>query len=408
MSDICFIKFKTMKKFTKIVLITNFISSLLIIIAFVAVIIMVLSGCSKVFMPKVNMKSSKIIALSGKQSIEIPQVYELVNIIFALSDNGKNNSELIDTTTDYYKRVIQYFGKFKNDPLVQKIANRIPKKLFGQSNINSVSLRLTSTNYEIDSNGKLYNTNMYQLIKAPFIMHTAKIVDELNDFIEKTKFIDFYNSEKNYYNTLISEQQKYGEYEKVIKWLSINFSVPLNQSQRILTSPLMGGNHFTIPFYQQNQNGHVLMFVSPPKKISKDSISFIRKSNIIGTFLTEVDENYVQPICNTKYKSLIEGAIVDPLNWSRMGKGDYDTKLSAFTEMYTHSLFVLYCYDNFPKAEFDSINKRKEERMVNYRKFIRFKEFNEALLELYKNKKTTEKAENLIPEITLWMKNQKL
>lgn len=397
-----------MKRFTKIVLIANFISSLIIILAFVAILIMLLSGCTKVFMPKVNMKSSKIIAMSGKQSVEIPQVYELVNIIFALSDYGKNNSELIDTTTDYYKRVIQHFGRFKNDPLVEKIAKKIPKKLFGQSNINTFSLRLTSTNYEIDSNGKLYNTNMYHLIKVPFIMHTEKIVDELNDFIERTKFIDFYNDEKIYYDTLISEQKKYGEYESVIKWLSANFSVPLNQSQRILTSPLMGGNHFTIPFYQQNQNGHVLMFVSPPKKTGNDSISFIKKSNIIGTFLTEVDENYVQPICNTKYKSLIEGSMVNPLNWSRMGKGDYDTKLSAFTEMYTHSLFVLYCYDNFPKAEFDSINRKKEDRMVNYRKFIRFKEFNETLLELYKSKKPTERAEDLIPEITLWMKKQNL
>ena len=224
----------------------------------------------------------------------------------------------------------------------------------------------------------------------------------------KTKFLEFYNNEKAFYDTLILEQKKYGEYEKVIKWLSANFYVPLDQSQRILTSPLMGGTHFTIPFYQQNQNGHVLMFVSPPKKIGKDSVNFIKKSIIIGTFLTEVDENYVQPICNTKYKSLIESAIVSPLNWSRMGKGDYDTKLSAFTEMYTHSLFVLYCYDNFPKVQFDSINKRKADRMVNYRKFIRFKEFNEALLELYKNKKPTDKAEDLIPALTLWMKKQNL
>ena len=288
------------------------------------------------------------------------------------------------------------------------IAKKIPKKLFGQSNINALSLRLTSTNYDIDNNGKLFNTNMYHLIKPPFIMHTAKIVDELNDFIEKTKFMDFYNTEKKYYDTLISEQKVYGDYENVIKWLSSNFFVPSNQSQRILTSPLMGGNHFTIPFYQQNQNGHVLMFVSPPKITSKDSVNFIRKSNIIGTFLTEVDENYVQPICNTKYKLLIEDAMVNPSNWSRMGKGNYDTKLSAFTEMYTHSLFVLYCYDKFPKAEFDSINKRKEDRMVNYRKFIRFKEFNEALLELYKNKNPTDKAEDLIPLIADWMKKQNL
>jgi hypothetical protein len=397
-----------MKKFTKIVLVANFISSLIIILSFLAIAIMLFSGCSKVFMPKVNMKNSKIVAMSGKQSVEVAEVYELVNILIALTDYGKNNTELIDTTTDYYKRVVQHFGKYKNDPLVQKIAKKIPKKLFGQSNINSFSLRLTSTNYEIDKNGKIYNTKMYDLFKAPIIMHTAKIVDELNDFIEKSNFLDFYNSEKKYYDTLISEQKKYGEYENVIKWLSLNFSVPPNQSQRILTSPLMGGNHFTIPFYQQNQNGHVLMFVAPPRQKVTDTLIFVKKSKIIGTFLTEVDENYVQPICYTKYKSIIEQSIINPTNWSQMGKGDYDTKISAFTEMFTHSLFVLYCYDNFPKEEFEIINKRKEERMVSYRKFVRFKEFNETLLGLYKNKKSTDKAEDLIPLIADWMKKQNL
>lgn len=397
-----------MKNFAKIAFIANFISSLIIILAFIAIVIMLSSGCSNVFMPKVNTKSNKIIAMSGKQSVEIPQVYELTNILIALTDYGKNNPELIDTTTAYYKRVIQHFGKFRNEPLVQKITKKIPKKLFGQSNISTFSLRLTSTDYDIDNNGKLYNTKMYRLIKPPIIMHTAKIVNELNDFIEKTNFLYFYNSEKEYYDTLISEQKKYGEYENVIKWLSLNFTIPPDQSQRILTSPLMGGNHFTIPFYQQNQSGHVLMFVAPPKKRASDSLIFIKKANIIGTFLTEVDENYVQPICNTKYKSLIEQSITNPKNWSQMGKGDYDTKLSAFTEMFTHSLFVLYCYDNFPKAEFDIINKRKEDRMVSYRKFIRFKEFNEALLELYKNKKNTDRAEDLIPAITNWMRKQNL
>ena len=172
-----------MNKFTKIALIANFISSLIIIVTFVVIIIMVFGGCSRLYMPKVNMKNSKIVAMKGKQSVEIPQVYELTNIIIALSDYGKNNSELIDATTDYYKRVVLHFGKFKNEPIVKKIAKGIPKKYFGQENINSHSLRLTSTNYDIDANGKLFNTKMYHLIKPPVIMHTAKIVDELNDFI---------------------------------------------------------------------------------------------------------------------------------------------------------------------------------------------------------------------------------
>ena len=397
-----------MKKFTKIVLIANFISSVIIIIAFAAIIIMLLSGFSKVYMPKVNMKSSKIVAMRSKQVVEIPQVYELINIIIALTDYGKNNAALIDTTTAYYKRVEQYFGKYKDDPLIQNIAQHIDKKLFGQSNINAVSLRLTSTNYEVDSTGKLFNTNMYSLLKVPLVMHTAKITEALNNFIKKTNFLDFYNNEKKYYDTLINEQKIYGNYDNVIKWLASNFEIPLNQSQRILTSPLMGGNHFTIPFYQQNQNGHVLMFVAPPKKLNINADSFIKKANIIGTFLTEVDENYVQPICNTKYKSLIEAAMVNPYNWSRMGKGDYDTKITTFTEMFTHALFVLYCYDNFPINEFEIINKRKNNSMVNYRKFIRFTAFNEALLALYINKKPTEKVEDLIPKITNWMQQQNL
>ncbi len=60
-----------MKKFAKIVLMANFIRSLIIILSFLVIIIMLFSSSSKAFMPKLNMKNSKIVAMIGKPSFEV-------------------------------------------------------------------------------------------------------------------------------------------------------------------------------------------------------------------------------------------------------------------------------------------------------------------------------------------------
>ena len=54
----------------------------------------------------------------GKTFVEIPQVYELVNIIYALTPTGKTDSDIVRQGTSYYDEVLAYFNGFDQHPVV--------------------------------------------------------------------------------------------------------------------------------------------------------------------------------------------------------------------------------------------------------------------------------------------------
>ena len=108
------------------------------------------------------------------------------------------------------------------------------------------------------------------------------------------------------------------------------------------------------------------------------------------------------------YKKEIDSSIADRNKWVAKG-GDaelYPSAMSVFNEYITHAVFILYAKDNFNKEDFEIIKKDREDLMVKYRKYIKFKEFDEQLLKLYRNKLPEEKVADLFPKIINWCKTQ--
>jgi hypothetical protein len=54
----------------------------------------------------------------GKTLVEIPDVYELVNIIYALTPSGKTDANIVHQNTPYYNEVMNYFGTYAQDPAI--------------------------------------------------------------------------------------------------------------------------------------------------------------------------------------------------------------------------------------------------------------------------------------------------
>ncbi len=79
--------------------------------------------------------------------------------------------------------------------------------------------------------------------------------------------------------------------------------------------------------------------------------------------------------------------------------------MAVFNEYMTHAVFCLYILDNYDQADADFIIKVRESLMVNVRHYIKFKEFNEALIDLYK-KNGNHKVSLLYDEILTWCKTQ--
>ena len=68
----------------------------------------------------------------------------------------------------------------------------------------------------------------------------------------------------------------------------------------------------------------------------------------------------------------------------------------------TWAVFALYAHDNYQPQDFEIINDKMTEQMINSRKFIRFRQFNEKLLELYQEQAQTKPIAELYPKILNW------
>jgi hypothetical protein len=79
----------------------------------------------------------------------------------------------------------------------------------------------------------------------------------------------------------------------------------------------------------------------------------------------------------------------------------------VFNEYMTWAMFSLYCYDNYPHAEVDNFVKKMENRMVNDRYFVKFKEFNQELISQY-NKNHRISMSDLYDIILLWAEKQQV
>lgn len=117
---------------------------------------------------------------------------------------------------------------------------------------------------------------------------------------------------------------------------------------------------------------------------------------------TEIDHNYVNYVTD-EHLNEVGKAFKDIEKWNKNAgyNGSYGTPGRTFNEYMTWSVFSLYTSDNDPE-ELETVNKVTVNIMVNGRGFIKYKEFNDKLLEIYKSKKGDEKAAGLYGEMLEW------
>ena len=148
------------------------------------------------------------------------------------------------------------------------------------------------------------------------------------------------------------------------------------------------------------------MFVCGPDIYDKQNITQKEKEGLLsGKVFTEIDHNYVNPITD-KYQKTIESIFSKREVWVSSG-GDtrsYETPESVFNEYMTHSIFCLYVLDKYSPELSDFIIQKRESLMADGGHYIKFKEFNRALIELYRQNKD-QNAISLFPKILEWCKS---
>jgi len=340
-------------------------------------------------------------ANQGKTIMEIPEVYELVNIVFALTRYGQTNA--IEKNTDYYKTVMDHFTPYKQLAAVQIMDSLLhfsPEFYYHH-------LKMDSYAYVFAGN-KISNGGIYDRVSSGERNELEDYIALLEAFAVKSGFREFYQRHLPYYAGL---KKKYAANINVAgmkSWLAKQFPSVKYSAIKVIFSPLVGWNQ-SANFFHDNGFTEAQAHVNYPfvEKKDKNQPAAVLKGKRMLIAFTEINHAYLNPEAD-KHKKAIAAALKDLSKWTTKGKpsSGYDNALVCFEEYLNYGLVTLYYADLFDQKTFNYLNANLENSMVVSRGFPKFREFNQELLRLYKNRKPGQTVADLYPSIIEWASKQ--
>lgn len=322
--------------------------------------------------------------------VEIPEVYELANIAIAITNYGLNNPNRVIKEGEYYQQVLEHFLPFKNHPLISMIE-------FSDEKLGDYfSFRDNSACYVFEGDS-IIPEGIYSNVRVPdlFEKHISLVVD----FAEASQFRKFHSDNMIYYRDQIEKYKRRVPVRKMWIWLEKNFPTRYN-CYKIIFSPLIKYSHETTRF-KDDHFRETMMFIAGPELYGEKYSGKVEEGLLSLIVFTEIDHNYVNPITE-RYMEQINRAFSDVEKWNK-GRGGYHSPYAIFNEYMTWAVFTLYAYDTYGREDFEAINQKLVDSMVDGRGFVRFKEFTDKLLQLYLNRKEEETIPDLYPKILIWV-----
>ncbi|NER12084.1 DUF4932 domain-containing protein [Leptobacterium flavescens] len=337
-----------------------------------------------------NFSDAYIEENQGKFKVEVPEVHELVNIMVAISEIGQVDANMTDLSTEYHQEVLDHFLPYKDhaamDTINALIAGPLEETGFApiDSYWNYYSLKMNACGYLFNDEGAILDDG---IIHKMGFDNPGDLVKEhkplLEDFAKVSGFRQFYKDHKPYYEELISIYKSLNPIDKMQEWLEAKFPIKYG-NYRVTFSPLVGGAHSTNKF-KDNGFEQTVMFICRAQMFEEynEAVNEMIQSRVV---FTEIDHNFVNPISD-KYLERIEEVMGEREEWvnpKAAGTEAYSNSYSVFNEYMTFAIFSAYCLDKFSQADQDAFIPLMEEQMEKGRGFIRFKDFNQKLVELYK------------------------
>jgi hypothetical protein len=350
----------------------------------------------------------------GNIQFDIPEIYELANIMWTLSPSGERATDL-NKEGAYYERLKAYFKPFLNHPVFKELD--LPDSLYAYKYydfrensfaFNFQDQRSETTNTKLLFNGPYYYVYGYELADSSLF---GKLKPLVEDFAAKSKFREFYKSNLPYYNKAIQREKELLPVRQMWSWLEKQFPKTIYDSYRIVFSPLIGGSHSTQNYVTYNKTkwfSESVMFICGTDRYDTiPSLTEKQKEGLMsGVVFTEIDHNYVNPATSRNAK-LVDSIFSNRNVWTKQNSNSdfYGSAESVFNEYMTWSVFCLYILDTYDKPTADMVINERESRMVDKRNFIRFKEFDQALIKIRQEHKDV-KVVDLYPYILDWCKRQ--
>jgi hypothetical protein len=328
----------------------------------------------------------------GRIRVLIPEVYELANVVLAMTDFGLNDTNAILRQGTYYQDVRSRFDGVRSQPFMKdlQLEKDDPVRHYYE-------LRENSFAYGFDGN-RIVRGERYPVLWTPNLFRER--LEEVQAFADASGFRAFYAEHQPYYATTIQRYRDIAQIETMIAWMETEFEDAYDRYTVVL-SPLVYGSHSAN--WQRTRLGREgLMFVAGPDVDGGVSLTLgERKAIVQRIVLTEVDHLFVNPVSD-RYASQIRTAFSDRAKWTTDTSSFYESPLAVFNEYMTWAVFTLWIESHAPAEDFERIVSRMEQQMEGSRRFIRFKAFNRALLALYRARTPGTTIADLYPQIVEW------
>ena len=307
-----------------------------------------------------------------KVFVEIPEVFELSNIAWALAKSDQESDPQTFRDGQYYRDVLAYFSAYKEHPLIQELSQ-------GEVFADYFPFRTNSSAYVFEGD-RIVHGGIYANTWQPDVF--TKNLENVEDFAIQSGFRAFYKDHLPYYQEQIDLYNACVPVRAMWTWLEERFPTRYG-SYKILFSPLIYASHNTQSFADGGFTETVMYVAGPQIYRSRGLDEEVEAGLLARIVFTEIDHNYIHNDLS-QYKEEIKEAFadIDVWNGSREHEVYYNPK-STFAEYYTWALFILYAHDAYSPEAYDEITAITIELMQDGRGFIRFGDFSRVLLDEY-------------------------
>ena len=341
----------------------------------------------------------------GKTFVEVPEVYELVNVAIAMTPTGIADRDLVYHDSEYYERMRAWFDKHRDQPLVAALDAELaanPNQYF--------TLKMNGYAFEFDEHDKLVPSKVYDRTGFTAERRNAlrPYLEKLQAFSDATGFRRFFRENAATYQDQIAFFRDIADVGEMKRWLDRNFPTSSDyDGYKIIFSPLVAYNQ-SATWFESNGFKELQAHVNYPypqdlTRYTQEALSpraaVLYRGNIV---FTELNHGYINPEAD-KYGDRILKAVSDRDHWVDKSKGpDYYPSIALFNEYMNWGLVSLRLVDYSPPDELAGMVARVDRMMVERRGFRRFKEFDAFLMDLYRARKPPQTIADLYPQIIEW------
>jgi hypothetical protein len=354
---------------------------------FAAVIL--LGGCRTLTVPTAALPDDRD---PTRIRVVVPEAFELANIIMALTDYGQRDRTLIYKNTEYYQRVLNRFGAYRDRPFMRRmqLGGNDPVRRYYEFRENSAAYGFV--------NDRLVRGTRYGTMWSPNAF--AAQLRDVQAFADTSAFRAFYRENQRYYADVVARYREIVQVDSMVAWLEREFGRRYDR-YTVFFSPLIYGSH-SANFQRTPLGDEVLLFVAGPDVDGGPSFSIAARAAFVQRILfTEIDHRFVNP-ATAEHRAEIDRIFGNRARWSADTSTFYTTPSATFNEYMTWSVFFLYLDGRLPAQDFDRVMSSTTQQMEGSRRFVRFGEFNRKMLELWRNRSPGTRAVDLYPGILEW------